>query len=45
MEGGHQVGSKQDLVLIDIHFEDIFPGTVLTPEEYVKGLRDSSYGF
>lgn len=26
----------------DIHFENIFPGTVLTPAEYLKGLRGSS---
>lgn len=25
----------------DIHFENIFPGTVLAPEEYLKGLRVS----
>ena len=26
----------------DIHFENIFPGAVLTPAEYLKGLRGSS---
>ena len=29
----------------DIHFETIFPGTVLTPEKYMKGLGGSSSGF
>jgi len=28
----------------DLHFENIFPGTVLTPEKFLKGLRGSSSG-
>ena len=28
----------------DSHFKNIFPGTVLTPEIFLKGLRDSSSG-
>jgi hypothetical protein len=29
----------------DIHFENIFPGTVLTPGEYLKGFGGSISGF
>lgn len=29
----------------DIHFENVFPGTVLRPEEYLKGFRGSSSEF
>jgi len=28
----------------DIHFENVFPGTVLTPEKYLKGFEGSSSG-